>query len=757
MTGKSKKKPKPTPLKTHQSPNLKKPGSPPPPSPSQPSSSLAKKTGKFPLVAIVTGVMIIVIAVVLLFIVRPFQKTTSPASGMNLLFITLDTTRADRIGAYGYKGAMTPHIDALAGQGIVMENCYTPAPLTLPAHCSMFTGKYPIGHQARDNGMYVLRPEETTLAEILKTQEYHTFAVISSFVLLGKFGLEQGFDDYDDSLHSHKMYNNYTSEIPATFVFRKYQQWFQQNYHKRFFAWVHLYDPHAPYVAPKRIAERFKDDFNGKYDAEIAFADECVGKIIAGLREKNILDNTLIVIVGDHGEAFGEHEEFGHGIFCYDEVLKVPLIIYNPRVFPTPVRVANRVNLIDILPTLLELYGIDGPAGIQGSSFISLVANNSREKPRSFYFESLHGKHEMDWAPLTGIIDGDYKYIALPERELYNLQADPGEKENLYWKKNLIAKNMDKKLLEQMKKFAGIGGDSRREMTQDDRDQLQTLGYVSSNPGQATPNQDPKKGIILDNKIKEIFRIMGENKLEEARRAMENLKTQYPDIRLPVYFDMQVQLYEKQKDIDGAIGVLKEALEKYPQIDRFYIIYAFKLNEKGETEAAAEACHKLLQLNPRFTRAYILLGEIEESKRNMESALDFYQKALQIEPQNISLKLKLAEIKIMKREFLQAMEIYDQLLERQEVSQNAGLLFKIGALHFQGGNLERAEKLLRQAVAIKPRGDYFYNLAILLNKRNKNEEALENMRIAIEEHPQDLNPRKIEMGQKAMEMWKKKN
>jgi len=224
------------------------------------------------------------------------------AEGMNLLIITLDTMRADRIGAYGYEKANTPHLDDLAKNGIMFADCYSPVPVTLPAHCSIFTGRYPLGHRVRDNGTFLLSDAEITLAEMMKNKGYDTYAVVASFVLLAKFGLNQGFSVYDDSLDANELLRNFYSEITADIVYAKFEQWFRNREEKSFFAWVHFYDPHLPYAPPEeyRVGKNILDDL---YDGEVAFTDFYVGKIIQDLENDDMLKNTLIVIVGDHGEA----------------------------------------------------------------------------------------------------------------------------------------------------------------------------------------------------------------------------------------------------------------------------------------------------------------------------------------------------------------------------------------------------------------------------------------------------------------------
>jgi len=465
----------------------------------------------------------------------------------NLLVITLDTTRADRIGAYGYSAAQTPNMDKLAREGVLFEQCYSPVPLTLPAHGSLFTGQYPLGHKVRDNGIYRLTESAETLAERMKARGVQTYAVISAFVLLSRFGMNQGFEVYDDTLRTHRMYNNYKSEIPAVEVYKKFTQWFDKNYHKQFFAWIHLYDPHEPYLPPKHYAEKFPSTINGRYDAEIAYVDDCIGNIVKKLEDKNIMENTMIVIVGDHGEAFGEHKEYGHGIFCYEEALKVPLIFYHHAMFKKGHRVTQRVNLVDIFPTLLELYGMEIPQAVQGKSFRPMLMGKTEEQERTFYFESMHGRDEMNWAPLTGIIDGPYKYISLPEPELYHLEQDKEEKNNLFWKKNRLAKELDQKLMKAVKQYSDttVTGDARREMTAEDKKHLTSLGYISSFSGKSTADAgtDPKNGIVWDIKIKKIFKTIGEGDLDAAESQLKQFNREHPGLKLPFYYDLKHQLH----------------------------------------------------------------------------------------------------------------------------------------------------------------------------------------------------------------------
>jgi arylsulfatase A-like enzyme/Tfp pilus assembly protein PilF len=703
----------------------------------------------FTIVAIPLG---IVLGILGLLTFSGCKKGKLEAADYNLLVITLDTTRADRLGAYGYKTAQTPNLDSLAQKGVMFQQCYTPVPLTLAAHCSIFSGQYPLAHHVRGNGLYMLSQDTDTLAEQMKKNGYQTFAVIGSFVLLGKFGLNQGFDLYDDTLNSHVMYNNYDSEIPASMVYSKFQQWFTKNHQQKFFAWVHFYDPHKPYNAPREYQEKFKDDNEGRYDAELAFTDEYVGKVIDTLKSARVLENTLVIIVGDHGEAFGEHLEYGHGIFCYEESMKVPLIFYNPRLLPNPLQVKTRVDLVDLMPTILELYKLEIPKGNQGKSMIHLLAGQEETSPRELYFESMYGKDELNFAPLMGVIAEQYKYISLPEPELYDLEKDPLEKDNLFLKKNRLAREMDRKLMKLVGEYSTTGADTRRELSEEDKKHLQTLGYVSSFTNQANPNMDPKKGIVLANDARQIFNDVEKGKLAGGEKELEELISRFPEDS-SIIFELKYRLYSLKKDKKMALEVLKEAMKKYPKVELFFIYYTLETYGAGMIAEAETTCRKVLELNPRFTRAYIILGEIEEKRGNIKKARDHFKSALEIEPRNISLQLKYADLLIMEKEYQEALGIYDEVLRRDEVAADPELLFKIALFNLQFGNLDKSAQLLKKAIGIKPNGKYYFTYALVLSKNKKIGEALQNIKIALEKYRSDLSDQQAQVAQKAITLW----
>jgi len=325
------------------------------PSPKRPSEEIEKGIACIKQKKI--SLILIPLFVILIFVCSPFvfsmaQSEAKKNSEVNILLVTLDTTRADRIGCYGYEEAKTPNMDSLALDGVVFSNAYCQVPLTLPSHCSILTGTYPLYHQVHNNGFYYLSPSCLTLAEILKERGFKTAAFVSSFTVDSRFGIDQGFDFYDDKFMEEEILKNFTSERKAEKVFASFSNWLDENYRQKFFCWIHFFDPHVPYDPPPP----FKEEFSGRpYDGEIAYMDHYIGKMLEKIKEKNIADNTLIILAGDHGEAFGEKNEVDHGFFIYDVTLRVPLIFYSQNYLPKGLAVNARVRLIDIMPSILEM------------------------------------------------------------------------------------------------------------------------------------------------------------------------------------------------------------------------------------------------------------------------------------------------------------------------------------------------------------------------------------------------------------------
>ena len=301
-----------------------------------------------------------------------------PRSGRarNLLLVTLDTLRADRLGSYGYSAAQTPHLDGLAARGLRFSNATTVTPLTLPAHASLMTGTYPAFHGVRDNGGFYLGEERQTLAETLAQAGFRTGGFVGAFVLDSRWGIGQGFERYFDDFDLTEFDDSASMDAiqrPGSAVVDQALAWLAQDHERPFFAWVHLYDPHTPYEAPEPYRSRFPASRSGAYDAEIAAADAQVGRLLAALREDGRLEDTLVAVVADHGEMLGEHGELTHAFFIYDAAIRVPLLLAGPGV-PRGL-VDAQVRIIDLAPTLLTQLGQAVPAEVQGEDLLPLAAD----------------------------------------------------------------------------------------------------------------------------------------------------------------------------------------------------------------------------------------------------------------------------------------------------------------------------------------------------------------------------------------------
>jgi len=660
---------------------------------------------------------------------------------VNVLIITLDTTRVDRIGIYGYKPARTPHIDAIAREGVRFENAYTPVPLTLPSHCSIFTGTIPLYHNVRNNGRYRLPEQVDTLAEILKRRGFLTAAFVSSFTVDSRFGLDQGFDTYNDHLLVKKgLVKTYHSERPASLVFEDFSFWFKihssKNKNKKFFAWVHFFDPHLPYSPPEPFKSRFQKN---PYDGEIAFMDVYVGKIIDLLKEKQVLQRTLIVIAGDHGEAFGEHGEFGHMMFCYEENLKVPLIVYCHNRLPGNRKIVSRANLTDILPTILDFLGITIPSHqhLQGTSLLPLIEEGKIEvEERIFYIESLFPKESLGCAPVRGLITGDFKFIDLPRPELYNLEKDPCEKENLFLKKNATANKLKHTLFQFIKQYDALAlrFKSGRTLSLEDERKLKSLGYFSTSQKRSEVGKppDPKDKVDSLTEFIKGNRSRGEGKIDEALLHFNRAIEMSPTFSWP-YSTLALVYFENGK-IEEAIKVLKKGIARNPEEYQLRIDYAMLLKKQSRFDEAIKILHALDIQGPvdSGTEINYLLGDLYTEKGDIERAILSFQKALETEPENQVIKKKLVYLLHKSQKFSKALEIY---LELEKAAPNdTGLLFNMAVLYDQLGKYILSKSYYKKLISKKPPVRAYFSYAVLLAKTGDLKEALKQMRRFIDNY-----------------------
>jgi arylsulfatase A-like enzyme/predicted Zn-dependent protease len=682
------------------------------------------------------------------------RKRAVERCGPNLLLITLDTTRADRLGCYGHAAAVTPSLDALARQGARAVDAYTSVPLTLPSHATMLTGLYPIAHGVRNNGTYRLAAGIPTLAESLQAAGYDTAAFVAAYPLLAKFGLGRGFARYDDALDASELVSDYDSEIPADRVRDKFLAWLPNAAAagRPFFAWVHFYDPHLPYRPHREFAGQTGRGQAGLYDGEIAFMDRQIGAILAQLRQRGLLARTLVVAAGDHGEDLGEHQEYGHGVFCYQESLRVPLILCQPGALPAGRAIPGQLNLVDLMPTLLELLGLPAPAGLQGESFAPDLYADWPERPRSFYFESLFAKEDMDWAPLTGFLSWPDKFISLPVPELYDLAVDPGERANRLPRAGARARELDRRLREFLARNGREAAGSRTALSAEDRRRLQALGYVSAF-GQGRTGLDPKEGILVNNRLRAILLQVERGEFVVAAGALAAVRGANPGLAMPLLANLDYRIARGRGRLQEARAILVNAAERFPASDMFPMLLAKFDLENGDAAGAERTARAMLARWPDLAQGHVLLARIAEERGDKGEAAASIERALASEPGNAALAIAGADLHIASGDPDRALALYDSLLQNAEVRRSPEILFKIAMFQSRYGEASRAEALMRQVLALRPGGKYHFNFALILHRDGKTAEALASMRTARARYAGELSAEQRAIAEKAIAAW----
>ena len=408
------------------------------------------------------------------------------AAPRNVLLVTIDTLRADHVGAYGHAAAHTPTIDSLAAAGTRYTRAFATAPITLTSHASLLTGRYPPGHGARHNGIR-LDLKTPTLAEAFSRAGFDTAAFVAAFPLDRRFGLIKGFRTYGDVMPRDAA-GRPANERPGQAVVDEAIGWLSTRRAERFFLWVHLFEPHAPYGTPATSARTAIQ----RYDDDIAEADRQVGRLLDGLREART--QTLVVLTADHGEAFGEHGEISHSVFTYDTTLRVPLLIAGARL-PAGRLIDTPVSLVDVAPTIASLAGLpsfDGDGKVLSTSDPRFPPPDPRSPIsdlRPLYAESFAPLLDFGWSPLRTIRRGGWKYIAAPKPELYDLTGDPGETRNLAAAQPARAADLSRQLdaIATGVLAASVDAPEREVLAR-----LQALGYASGQPAPAGDRPDPK-------------------------------------------------------------------------------------------------------------------------------------------------------------------------------------------------------------------------------------------------------------------------
>jgi len=715
------------------------------------SSNSKRSRGAKPKIFIIITLAVVILAIAIIFLVKQKAvlyklKETSP---FNILLITLDTTRADHLGCYGYKEAKTPNLDKLAGEGIRFANAYCSVPLTLPSHTTILTGLEPVAHGVRNNGYY-LSPDIKTVTEILKANGYKTAAFVSAFSVDSRFGLDRGFDLYDDMYQAGLPFKSQNSERRAENTFIKFARWLENSYKEKFFCWVHYYDPHLPYAPPSPFREEFSER---PYDGEIAYVDTYVGKIIESLSQKGLLEKTIIIIAGDHGEGLGEKVEQGHGIFLYEETVRVPLILYNRVIWPKSRVVESRVGLIDIAPTMIELSGLkEEQTKMQGQSLIGTIGKVKKED-REILLESFYPREFFCWSELVGIISGKYKFIQAPKPELYDLKADPEERNNLINYSREVAGDMKKKLEKLLLSRKGSGVQASSGIPRaEDLERLRSLGYLNFAPaGQRTTYPDPKDKIDLLRLIQQAQAYEYEEKYPEAEQIYQKILEEIPDT--PASYVNLTLAQARQRKMEEAIATLKKGLQQIPESETLLVGLGQTYLVMGKDAEAFETMNRVLEKNPNNVDALTVCAGILDAKGRKEEARTYYRKALAIEPESKFLRTNLAANLASIGKLEEAIEIYKNLIK--DFPEDQSLYQFTGIAYSYLGNHEQAIFYLKQAIAIMPTRSGYFNLAIACQKAGLIKEAIDYYWLYLENSKGDSQVT-IRLAQRELEKLEKK-
>jgi choline-sulfatase len=633
------------------------------------------------------------------------SRALRPRPGpVDLLLISIDSLRADHVGCYGYAAAATPALDALAARGLRFEQATTVAPLTLPAHSSLLTGTFPAHHGVRDDG-FILREQETTLAEILKERGYRTGGFVSSFALDSRFGIHQGFARYFDDFDPDERDRDAEAlRRRGDETVAKALEWLSHEPEKPFFAWIHLADPHAPYQAPDPYPLRFPSTPTGAYDAEIAWTDALVGGVLGRLGERR--EHTVVVVVGVHGESLGEHGEREHGFFLYDATVQVPLIVTGPGV---PRRaIPEQVRIVDVMPTVLDLLGAPVPASVQGKSLLPLARGERLELVA--LCESWRPRLRYGWSALLAVRDGRHKLVQAPRPELYDLRADPAESRNAF----------------------GENAPTTDAMAAALRIMLASASAGPAAQPEEGPRADPKDRIGTYERLRGSEAAASEGRYEEARAGVRAALSDDPGVQ---------HAHALLGEIEARAGRPAEAVDAYRQalvLDPEDAAVAFDLaveyRRLGRVREAESGFERVHVLDPRETRSLWQLADISIQEGRFDQSEAFLKEGLVLKADRPVFLLKLGECYVEMKRLAEA----EAALSEARTARPGlpDVHYQLGRLHEARGDVARARAEYEEELRRAPRAwQASFSLAKLMLKEKRPQEAVTHFRDALASNP----------------------
>jgi arylsulfatase A-like enzyme/Flp pilus assembly protein TadD len=690
---------------------------------------------------------------------------------LDVVLLTLDTTRADHLGCYGFRGAATPHLDVLARDGVLFQRAYAHVPLTCPSHASLMTGLTPARHGVHDNGGFVLGPEPPTLAEQFVEAGYRTGAFVSAFVLDRRWGLARGFATYEDELPRPAAAERQPQEMPAvtaTVTVSRAMDWLRRDDGRPVLLWVHLYDPHAPYEPPEPFAARYRES---PYDGEIAYMDTEVGRLLDLVAERRRAGRpTLVAAIGDHGEALGEHGEVTHNYFIYSATQRVPFMLSLPGYLPEGGQIEPVVRGVDLMPTLLDIARLPIPPGLDGQSLVTLITGSRSIEPAPAYLESYHPRLWWGAHELLGLRTDRWLFIQSPRPELYDVEQDPGELRNLAAQRPVELERLGARLKTMVAEGDPLAG--RSQVDVESARQLQALGYVGGGPPGAQipsgPLPDAKdnaallegftKGVALANKGRSdealaAFRetlelnprsasvrvriaetLFDLRRFEESFAAFAELNRERPDEH---YSRAMALSRAGQGNRQEALAIVRDGLRQFPGSPRLHEQAGMLLLDLGRHREAEAELRKAVDLAPGQASSYLhlataleKLGRLREAAASLREVVERNPRASEAREAGPRLAV-LGEALFGAGAIEEARKAYSVALEAGESSEETYL--NLASVHYRlGRRVESLEVLREGALRFPASSSLHYRAGRVLEELSRRPDAEKEYRKALE-------------------------
>lgn len=654
---------------------------------------------------------------------RREQTSPVPGEAPPVILISVDTLRSDHLPAYGYRGVSTPAIDALRKDSILFERAFSHCPQTLPSHASIMTGLLPPQTGVRDNVGYRLDTPAKTLAEVLSANGYDTGAAVSSYVLRRATGINRGFEFFDDEMDYGSADLATSAQRDGSRTAAALEQWIGSVTNRKLFAFLHLYEPHAPYEPPAKYANQ-----SVPYDGEIAYVDSIVGSFVDDLKKRGLYDDALIIFLSDHGEGLGDHGEEEHGIFLYREAIQVPLMIKLPHGARRGETDETIASLVDIVPTVLAKVGMNASADLAGVDLLGDGGAGPRQIYSETYFPLLH----LGWHELASIVDGNLHYIDAPRLELYDYAADPHESRNVADSNRRVVAASRAQLQKMVRPFQQPGS-----VDPEDQRKLAALGYIGSSAAKGDAGRpDPKDMIHTLDPFKVAIGEFRRGNDAKTIAILQRFLKDNPSVVVDAY-GLLSQAYERSGQKALAVGALQDAMRRFPGDSHVALALANVLFRMGRFTEAKQ--HAELAIRENGVLAHEILAQVALAQKDTLEAEKQAQAALAEAPDRTTTLSILAGIRKREGNYQAELEYLDRAaraISTRHLAPIAGLQYERGEANLQLGRAREAEAAFREETRAFPKNmDAWCNLAVVVGAGGRREESREILKEAIAHNP----------------------